>query len=93
MANEELAQTLERLQQQLSQSPQLDPATSESLQALLLEIQRVCAAPETPAPAADVPQRSLSEQLQKVIEDFEFRHPQMTKTLSQIADTLSEMGI
>lgn len=94
MANEELAQSLDRLQHQISHSPQLDAATSETLRALVTEIQNFCAAPETAAaPPADSPEPSLSGRLQKVIEDFEFRHPQLTTTLSQIADMLSDMGI
>ena len=104
MANEELAQTLDRLHQQLSHGPQLDEPTRESLRALLDEIQVVCANPDSAAQADDSAvestpaqqpelERSLNQRLQDVIEDFETRHPQLTATLSQIADRLSDMGI
>lgn len=104
MANEELAQTLDRLHQQLSHGPQLDEPTRASLRALLDEIQVVCANPSSAAQADDpaavsIPahqpelDRSLNQRLQDVIEDFETRHPQLTATLSQIADRLSDMGI
>jgi hypothetical protein len=97
MANEALARSLERLQQQLSQGPELDESTSTSLQALLSEIQSVCARAEvSPAgavPSEESPQHSLGDRLQRVIEDFESRHPQLTVTLSQIADQLSDLGI
>lgn len=36
---------------------------------------------------------SLSQRMRKAVEEFEFRHPQLTVTLSQIADSLAEMGI
>lgn len=46
------------------------------------------------APLAVVDEeRTLNQRLQDVIEDFETRHPQLTATLSQIADRLSDMGI
>jgi hypothetical protein len=94
MANEELAQSLDRLKQQLSHGPQLDEATLHSLRVLLDDIQRVCANPEPAAPdEVEVEERSLNQRLQDVIEDFELRHPQLTSTLSQIADRLSDMGI
>lgn len=35
---------------------------------------------------------SLSQRMRKVIEDFESRHPQLTINLSQVADSLAEMG-
>jgi hypothetical protein len=93
MANEELAQTLDRLHQQLSQNPQLDEANLRSLRLLLDEIQTVCAQSGTATPSQNLQERSLNQRLQEVIEDFELRHPQLTTTLSQIADRLSDMGI
>ena len=105
MTNQELAQTLDRLHEQLSQSPQLDEATVQSLRALLDEIEAATvrteavasaenAVPsEREAAAASAEELSLSQRLRKTVEDFEFRHPQLTVTLSQIADSLAEMGI
>lgn len=95
MANEELAQTLDRLHDQLSRSPQLDEATLRSLRALLDEIQVVCDNAQTSGTTAATSEqeRSLNQRLQSMIEDFESRHPQLTTTLSQIADRLSDMGI
>lgn len=97
MANEELAQTLDRLHQQLSHGPQLDEANLRSLRALLDEIEIACARSEQSGSTASPPEiaeeRSLNQRLQEVIADFEHRHPQLTTTLSQIADRLSDMGI
>lgn len=105
MTNQELAQTLDRLHEQLSQSPQLDEATVQSLRALLDEIEAAtvrteeaatgqdAGTPEHEAAATSAQELSLSGKLRKTVEDFEFRHPQLTVTLSQIADSLAEMGI
>lgn len=99
MTNEELSQTLNRLQEQLAENPQLDEATLQSLRALLDEIEaatlRSQAARAAQGAAADetAEELSLSQRLRKSVEDFEFRHPQLTVTLSQIADSLAEMGI
>lgn len=99
MTNEELAQTLDRLHDQLAENPQLDEATLQSLRALLDEIEaatlRTEAAEAARGAAASerAEELSLSQRLRKSVEDFEFRHPQLTVTLSQIADSLAEMGI
>ena len=108
MANEELAQSLDRLHEQLTHGPQLDGATLQTLRSLLDEIQVLCARNATLglASAASTGQKareaeqvhageslSINQRLQNVIEDFELRHPQLTSTLSQIADRLSDIGI
>jgi DNA-binding transcriptional LysR family regulator len=97
MANEELTQTLDRLHQQLSHGPQLDEANLRSLRALLDEIQIACERAEQAGSTTNTHQianeRSLNQRLQEVIGDFEHRHPQLTTTLSQIADRLADMGI
>ncbi|MCU0709843.1 MAG: DUF4404 family protein [Pirellula sp.] len=36
---------------------------------------------------------SLSSRVNQVIEDFEAHHPQLTRTLSMIAERLADMGI
>ena len=123
--NEDLSQTLNRLHEQLSQSPQLDEATVRSLRALLDEIEAATmrdaaladsGAPQTAAPAEtsmpaetsapietaaashgdagseETQDLSLSQRMRKAIEDFESRHPQLTVNLSQVADSLAEMG-
>ena len=97
--NEELSQTLNRLHEQLSQSPPLDEATVQSLRALLDEIEAATARGEVAesadyvATAESDDDLSLSQRMRDAVEDFESRHPQLTVTLSQIADTLAEMGI
>lgn len=116
MTNEELSQTLTRLQDQLSRTAELDEATVRSLRALLDEIEAATVrtetgeGPEIIAPATAPPaesaaaiesqavsepleELSLSQRMRKAVEEFEFRHPQLTVTLSQIADSLAEMGI
>lgn len=108
MANEELAQSLDRLHEQLTHGPQLDGATLQTLRSLLDEIQILCKHDATSGSASAVltgqkagegervhsgASLSINQRLQNVIEDFELRHPQLTSTLSQIADRLSDIGI
>ncbi|MGN6546845.1 MAG: DUF4404 family protein [Aureliella sp.] len=100
MTNEELSQTLTRLHEQLSRTEELDDSTVRSLRQLLDEIEAATArsqAAETRAPlgrkVTAVPEDlSLSQRMRKAVEEFEFRHPQLTVSLSQIADSLAEMG-
>lgn len=93
MANDELPQTLEKLHAELSQSPHVNDQTLRSLRTLLDEIQAVIARADVGEPEESLRKSSLTERFRELIVDFEVRHPQLTATVSQIADRLSDMGI
>ncbi len=93
MANEDLAQTLDKLHEELSGNPQLDEHTLRSMRSLLDEIQVVISRFDSGKPTEDSQPLSIAQRLQEMISDFEVRHPQLTSTLSQIADRLTDMGI
>ena len=93
MTNDELSKTLDKLHEELSQSPQLDENTLRSMRFLLDEIQEVISRSENDISTESSEPLSIRERLQDMISDFEVRHPQLTATLSQIADRLTDMGI
>jgi Domain of unknown function (DUF4404) len=94
MSNEELSRTLEKLHQELSQNPRLDEKTLRSMRAIAEEIQTSIARMNSnhPAPTQSEP-TTITERLREMISEFEARHPQLTATMSQIADRLTDMGI
>jgi DNA repair exonuclease SbcCD ATPase subunit len=93
MSNDELAKTLEKLHEELSQSPNLDERTLRSMRAILEEIQSTIVRNDSAQPATNAEPPTITQRLQEMISDFEARHPQLTATLSQIADRLTDMGI
>lgn len=93
MTNDELSRTLEKLHIELSQASNLDPQTTRLLRNLLEEIQTVIARSGDDESTDNQESLSLSRRWNDVIVDFEVRHPQLTATLSQITNRLSEMGI
>ena len=93
MAKDELSQTLDKLHRELSQSPQVDEQTLHSMRTLVEEIQAILAKSDTAEPTQPPPALTINQRLQDLISDFEVRHPQLTATLSQIADRLTDMGI
>ncbi len=95
MSNDELSKTLEKLHVELSQSPQLDEKTLQSMRSILDEIQMTISRMDNIQAEGDSEPVSISiaQRLREMISDFEVRHPQLTATLSQIADRLTDMGI
>ena len=96
MTTEELSQTLSKLHQELSDNPELDESTLQSLRLLLGEIQIALDRAAGETPSEEQTHESflpLGQKLQSVIGEFEARHPRLTITLSQIADGLNAMGI
>ena len=93
MANEELLKTLDKLHQELSQNPTLDETSLRSMRAILDEIQTAISRIESDKTAASSERLTITQRLQDLISVFEARHPQLTATLSQIADRLTDMGI
>ncbi len=96
MTTEDLSQTLSKLHEELSARPELDADTIRSLKLLLGEIQAALESQGNEEPSTASAQgtsMSVVEKLKSAIEEFEARHPDLTLSLSQIADRLSAMGI
>ncbi len=85
MSHDELANALEVVHRELSETDQLDPAAVEQLRATMSEIQH----------ALDESKQSpsLSDRVRESAERFENSHPKLTETLSNIVDILQRMGI
>lgn len=91
MNPDELQQTLSKLHDELSQTTSVDEPVRAKLAELIADIERVLARSESESTRS--PQGALARRLQDAIEAFEVRHPQLTATLQQIVDRLSEIGI
>ena len=89
MKNEELRSQLEKLHNELHQSPALDLEQRELLQTVADEIQVLLKRDEI--------QRhhytSLSERLNDVVAKLEASHPQITLLMRQTIDSLAYLGI
>jgi len=101
---DELAKTLRSLHELLAQKPKLDDASLEALQVLASDIDKVIERQTQRGeedleegsgtdPEDSASSDSLSDRVQAFIDDVEAHHPQLTKTLSMIAERLSDMGI
>jgi len=90
-----LPATLHRLHEELTQAPKLDPSTLEELRVLAADIQRVLdsQSQEDAEETADLSDTTLRSRIHSLIDDFGSHHPQLTETLSIIAERLSDMGI
>lgn len=95
MKREELVTTLARLHQELAQTDKLDEQSIRSLQMLAKDIQSVLERSAQTVASGDVhpAETTLSGRIRGMIEDFEVQHPQLSQTLSIIAERLSDMGI
>jgi hypothetical protein len=89
MKNEELRSQLEKLHNELHQSPALDLQQRELLQTLADEIQALLKRDEI--------QRhhyaTLSERLNDAVAELEASHPQITLLMRQTIDSLAYLGI
>lgn len=91
-----LKQILDSLHQQLANPKVLSSDSIETLKAIAAEIQTTledyppkgCQPPTT-----DPNSISLTQRIESFIDDFENLHPQLTQTLSMLAERLADMGI
>jgi hypothetical protein len=90
MSIRDLSAQLERLHQELALHPQLDAKSIESLRLIAQDIQEVLARSDAQTPSTNA---NLADRVRDLVADFEQRHPQLTNTLSTIAERLSDMGI
>lgn len=88
MPKQRLRADLDRLQQELGQSPGVDPEARE----LVAEIARDVEALLESA-GSDEEKDSLVDRLRSAASDFEESHPSLTAAVGRIADALSALGI
>ena len=89
MSNNALHDILDSLHKQLASLPALTPQNIENLKAIAAEIQATL---EKQSPSTDN-SPTLSSRISLIVEDFENNHPQLTQTLSTLAERLADMGI
>jgi ABC-type transporter Mla subunit MlaD len=89
MSNNALHDILDSLHKQLASLPALTPQNIDDLKAIVTEIQSTL---EKQSPTTDN-SPTLSSRLNLLVEDFEKNHPQLTQTLSTLAERLADMGI
>jgi hypothetical protein len=90
--SDELSEAMGRLHEELAQHPHLDASTVASLKALASDIQRLIDQQTGEQPSSSNTS-ILSSRIQEYVDEFEVNHPQLTKTLSMIAERLADMGI
>jgi hypothetical protein len=89
MKNEELRSQLEKLHNELHQSPALDQQQRELLQTLADEIQALLKRDEI----QQHHYKTLSERLNDGVAKLEASHPQITLLMRQTIDSLAYLGI
>ncbi len=90
MNKSDLLETLQKLERELAGTNEVDDSTRQSLRNLIGDIQSKVGTEEVADEAAEP---TLNQRMTEVLADFEVKHPQLTATLSQIADRLADMGI
>ena len=83
---ETLHNTLRQLNEQLANLDELQPAEREALQTAVTEIQESL-------DRFDIKSADLAKRLHKDTEIYSARHPDIARTVGQVADTLAQMGI
>ncbi|MFO0011593.1 MAG: DUF4404 family protein [Planctomycetota bacterium] len=96
MMTDDLNDLVRRLRAELMENPRFDGATAESLERLAAEIHGAIGG--RAGDGASVQDEindagSLSGRVRGYIEQFEADHPQLTQTLSVLAERLADMGI
>ena len=89
MQNEELRSQLEKLHNELHQSPALDLQQRELLQTLADDIQALLERNEI----QEHHYKTLSERLNNAVAELEASHPQITLLMRQTIDSLAYLGI
>ena len=92
MNNFDFIQSLDSLRQNLAESTKIDETVAEKMRLLVDEIQLTLTRSDS-ASHSGVTEPTLSDRLQEFIDDFQTHHPQLTSSLSLIAERLADMGI
>ena len=90
--NNKLDQQLAEFRALLARSEHLEPETLEALGDLAGDIQQLIESND-PDSHATTGLSGVSERLSGWIDRFELEHPELTHTLSQVAERLADMGI
>lgn len=93
MRKEELQVSLVELHNQLSQLDNVDPTTRHMLETVMNDIGRVLQAAEEPTAEPADESTDRSDSLRNMVAEFEAEHPQLARTIAQIADGLASIGI
>lgn len=91
MQKTELLVELKKLQNDVEETTDLDNETRRVLHGLLGDIQQKLSPAGSGTTSSE--EETLSQKLLKAVSEFEVQHPQLTATLSQLVDRLSDMGI
>jgi hypothetical protein len=91
MDQKTLRERLAKLHAELSNSHQENPATRQSLGAILPDVKRMVDQPGDLAAESAV--KSLPERLERVAVQFEADHPTLAASARRLIDLLSEVGI
>ncbi|QDT61420.1 hypothetical protein SV7mr_39550 [Stieleria bergensis] len=83
---ETLHDTLRQLHEQLADLDELQPSQREELQTAVTEIQESL-------DRFDIRSADLAKRLHEDTETFSSKHPDIARTVGQVADTLAQMGI
>ncbi|MEO9590196.1 DUF4404 family protein [Rhodopirellula bahusiensis] len=82
---EKLHDTLRQLHEQLTNLDELQPSQRKELRTAVTEIQESL-------DRFDIKSADLAKRLHEETETFSARHPDIVRTVGQVADTLSQMG-
>lgn len=93
MTADELQSALDKLHGELARTAEVDEATRQRLKGLIGDIQRLVGPAESESAATPAAEKPLTSTLEGMVADFEARHPQLTSTVQQLVDRLSEIGI
>lgn len=92
MDKQQLESSLATLHQELSQVENVDPSTRELLVTLMQDIAQVLTSDARAEEGEEVPTHR-SDNLRNMVTEFEAEHPQLARTIGQIADGLASIGI
>lgn len=88
MSTEDINKSLAALHVEIEQLDTPDAAVKEKLLALIDDVEKQLQNPDTPEH-----EKTATQTLPALIEQFEADHPQVTDTLGRLLTTLSGMGI
>lgn len=88
-----LKEVLDELHVELAGHPALDAVTRDALRKVVSEITMALDEGENAKNLDSTKSLGLSSRVQSFVDEFELQHPQLTKTLSTIAERLADMGI
>ena len=90
MPAEQLKKTLQRVQEELGKSQQLDDDLRHMLRDLDRDIDRILA-DETPLAVGD--EETMSERVEVLASRFSAEYPRLELLLREVSDTLAKLGI